>query len=254
MRMVCSELHNHTDTIARPTKITRQIYEKALKDFYNKSEGYIELILEVLNKYYRDEYDMLLFLANNEIEQFTQFAHDTPSLTNHLKGYGIIEEYNGQYDFKIDIVKRYLQERNPRKHSHETADDARAEITNRRNKLEVQLKTIIKQLMRANYGEEVARQKVLKHISYSQKNPNIQFAEIFEPRKCDFYFDEIRKLVLAEWAIFEKTFENKKKFDLNMQLVNEFRIDAHPDEITPDEMVMVRSALSQLEHISGRFF
>jgi hypothetical protein len=118
IRHVCSEI-NSMATGQRPKSIKRVDYDKAKTKFENeKSKGffYAEMILEILDKFYPDESTMLTSLAVGDLDFFYEFANESPEYTAHLLGYGIVEKNdNGEYDFKIDIIKRYLIEKENRK-------------------------------------------------------------------------------------------------------------------------------------------
>ena len=59
------------------------------------------MILDVLKQFYYDEYEMLSLLATDDINTFTFYAKSDPSYVNHLIGYGIIRENEGEYDFQM---------------------------------------------------------------------------------------------------------------------------------------------------------
>jgi hypothetical protein len=117
IRHVCS-LANKLYNTERPIEISRKMYGKAKEEFDNRYFTFVEMILSVLKDFYKDEYDMLIILANDDIDAFRDLAIDNPSYTNHLLGYGIISNTNGYYDFRIDAVKKYLLREEKYKKNH----------------------------------------------------------------------------------------------------------------------------------------
>ncbi|GJM78704.1 hypothetical protein HMSSN139_12000 [Paenibacillus sp. HMSSN-139] len=107
IRHICSVINRITSS-TRPSYIDKTIYEKAKALFKNESGNYIEMILEVLEQYYIDEYEMLKMLSVDDLESFKEFASLSPTYTNHLLGYGIVNHFNGEYSYKIELVKEYL--------------------------------------------------------------------------------------------------------------------------------------------------
>lgn len=111
IRHLCSEINNMAGS-ARPKSILRLDFDKAKKKFENeRTKGffYAQMILDILDKFYPNESTMLTSLAIGDSEFFYEFANDSPEYTAHLLGYGIVEKNDaGEFDFKIDLLKRYL--------------------------------------------------------------------------------------------------------------------------------------------------
>lgn len=63
------------------------------------------MVLGVLSNWYKDEYQMLVWLALNDINTFNGLARLSPDYINHLVKYGIIEQVDGEYKFKIEAIK-----------------------------------------------------------------------------------------------------------------------------------------------------
>lgn len=249
MRHVCSVM-NKIAPQERPTTITRQIYEKAKTIFDQEYVGYIEMVLGVLQNFYKEEYDMLQFLALDDIETFNAFARDTPQYTNHLLGYGLIENYDGNFDFKIDSVKKYLVSLNKYKKATLSLEEKWKEISERRNDIEPKIRKIIRTILMANYGEAAAKNKILDIFGEKRKSDYIAFTlkDTLNPNLAIIYFDDLRKIINKEWNIFKNIFGlDQDKFNANMKTINEHRDDAHSKDITDEEMSLVRVCLTQIE-------
>ncbi len=249
MRHVCS-IVNKISPQERPTTITRQVYEKAKAIFDQEYVGYIEMVLGVLQNFYKEEFDMLQFLALDDIDTFNAFARDTPQYTNHLLGYGLIEKYDGGYDFKIDSVKKYLVSLNKYKKATLSLEDKWREISERRNDIEPKIRKIIRTVLTANYGEAIAKNKILD--IYGEKRKSEYSArtlkDILNPNIANVFFEDLRKIINKEWSVFKNIFGlDQDKFNASMKVINEHRDDAHSKEITDDEMSLVRVSFNQIE-------
>ena len=95
----------------RPVRVDKAIYEKGKRLFIRDYSHYMELIMNVLKEHYNDEYEMLKYLAIGDDETFKEFAELSSLYTNHLIGYGIIEESRGNYSFRIEAIQEYLVEK-----------------------------------------------------------------------------------------------------------------------------------------------
>ncbi|MFN8475082.1 MAG: hypothetical protein U0822_23070 [Anaerolineae bacterium] len=136
IRQVCSIINKLLDP-ERPSSVGKAIYEQAKAKFSQEYQNYIEMILSVLRQYYPDEYAMLEYLAVNDTKTFKEFASLSPEYTNHLLGYGLIEQVNGLYGFKIESVKQHLAHKGRFKKLNPTPKEMLAEISERRNELEL---------------------------------------------------------------------------------------------------------------------
>ena len=103
MRQICSYIHTKLST-KRPVAIDKHTYQKN-KDAFNTYENgfikYAQMILEVLSKWYPDEYQMLTWMALGDYDTFNGLAKDSPEYVTHLIKYGIIAPFEDEYVFKI---------------------------------------------------------------------------------------------------------------------------------------------------------
>ncbi|MBW4428789.1 MAG: hypothetical protein KME50_31285 [Nostoc desertorum CM1-VF14] len=254
IRQVCSVIHQQNKQNI-PVKIDRIMYSLA-KDEFEKygASRYIQMMLDVLLEFYPDEYIMLESLAIGDISFFKSFANESPEYTAHLKGYGIISQNLDNYDFKIDIAKQYLENKNKYKKLHLTNEEMLQEISQRRNSLEPKLRNIIRMQLSGRYGQSKAKEIVLSIIKNSKKEyDNLPYKDLFDPDQVNIYFDKLKQIVNKEWSIFEHIFDNKNQFDSNMTIVNDNRADAHAKEITTSKMIIFRESIGWLEEHVDKF-
>ena len=248
IRHVCSVINRISDQ-QRPTQIGRKIYEKAKEIFDEEYAGYTEMILEVLKDFYSDEYYMLELLATGDSNDFNEFALSSPQYTNHLKGYGIIEQVSGEYDFCIDTVSKYLKRKSLHRKTSLTLEEKWDEISVRRNKLELRVRDIVRQQLHAHYGN-LAKDRVLSvyDIKRKSKYNALNYKSLFDPRKCQVYIEDIRKLINRDWLLFSNIFgPDQERFAASIKEVNRMRVDAHAANISDDEMSYFRVCIGYLE-------
>ena len=72
MRQMCSFLHKKVTSV-RPFKINKTFYEKEKENFFSDEQGFIQyarLVLEVLENWYSEEFEMLKYLALGDYVSF----------------------------------------------------------------------------------------------------------------------------------------------------------------------------------------
>ena len=249
IRMVCS-LINKICQQERPVRIDKTIYQNAKERFYKEYGNYVKMVITVLKEHYSDEYEMLQFLALDDYQTFNEFATCSNDYINHLVGYNIIDRNNNLYFFKIEAIKQYLIEKNKYKKLNLTLADKLKEISERRNELEPRLRTVVRTLLYAKYGENEAKKIVLDIFGEKRKtqNYNTPFKGLFNPKVTDIYFEDLRKIISKEWDVFNNVFcKDKNSFMTYMNVINKDRNDAHAKDISDDEMQYFRICATKIE-------
>lgn len=255
IRMVCSVI-NRICKDKRPVRIDKIIYQNAKEVFYKEYGNYVEMVITVLKEHYSDEYEMLRFLALDDFQTFNEFATYSNDYTNHLVGYNIIDMNNGSYFFKIEAIKQYLVEKNKYKKLKLTNAEKLSEISERRNELEPRLRSVVRTLLHAKYGENEAKRIVLDIFGEKRKSQyyNSTFRELFNPRETDIYFEDLRKIISKEWDSFSNVFcKDKDAFMTYMNVINKERNDAHAKEILDDEMEYFRICTTKIENMLNEY-
>lgn len=247
MRHVCSVI-NSIGSKERPTRVDKTLYEKAKQEFLRNYSTYMDMILNVLKEYFPDEYDMLAFLAQGDIETFKSFARDSPLYTNHLIGYGIIEEAIGNYSFRIDSIRDHLLIKQKYRKISMTQDEIWAEISERRNKIEPRLRRLCRFQLLSFYGKTKARDEALK-IMNRPRNMALAYDDLFEGGKSEIYFDDLRKIITKHWDCFKNVLgPNVEEIDNQLKTINKLRKgDAHSNPVSHEEMNLFRSCIGAIE-------
>lgn len=249
IRHVCSII-NKISNFERPIRVDRYLYEKAKKIFHNEYSSYVEMILGVLKSFYPSEFDMLKYIALDDMKTFNDLAELSPEFTNHLLGYKIIDKNNSHYSFKIDAIKDYLLAKHKYEKILNTPQERVREISERRNLLEPKLRKVVKNQLQATYGKSDATNHYLLILGEPRKSQYScnSYNELFDAKICQIYFEDMRKTIIKHYEIFKNIFgNNKDDFDYKMQSINKYRSDAHAKDITKEEMEIFRLSISFIE-------
>ena len=247
MRLVCSHIHKIVES-ERPARIDKSIYEKAKQLFETHNGSYIEMVINVLNDYYHDEYEMLTFLAVGNTALFNEYATMSDEYTSHLLGYSILDKNNQIYTFKIEAIKHYLEKKNKYTKIGLSNQEKLKEISERRNYIEPKLREIIRVVMKAKYGEVEAVQRVIDVLRTKNQLQKSSLKDVLNPNKNLIFFEDLRKIILKNWSDFENVFgKNQESFKKCMETINNCRADAHAKNITDEEMNSFRLSASKIE-------
>lgn len=249
IRHVCSVINRITPP-TRPTQIDKNIYEQAKNIFIRDYTSYIEMILEVLSRFYNEEHEMLVYLANGDMKIFNDLSDLWPAFTNHLIGYGIIQKVNNSFSFKVECVKEYLAQKQKYQRINLTQNQMLQEISERRNSLEPKIRNIVRMQLLAFHGKNGAKQKMLDIFDSKRKEKygGAAYEDLFDPNKVDIYFDDLRKIIYKNWLCFENIFDkDMQDFNDRMKAINKYRIDAHAKPITNEKMAHFRVSMCEIE-------
>ena len=261
MRHVCSTI-NEISNSKRPTKVTRKTYQKAQSKFNSevtKGEQFSDMILDVLQNYFEDEFKMLKALALGDQEKFDRFASKSPYYTKHLVGYGILEENEGVFDFKIDTLKEYLISKNRYQRVDLTDDQRSAEIAKRRKSIENDLRFMVRKQLKYNLSMQDARNEIINRIKNSTKKANavnLSYKELFDPLKTEIYIKTLEAIMVKHWeASFRRIFNcSVDSFKANMHIFNEIRsAEAHSAMIDENLFDRFRATADWIEKITSEY-
>ncbi|GJM78706.1 hypothetical protein HMSSN139_12020 [Paenibacillus sp. HMSSN-139] len=76
--------------------------------------------------------------------------------------------------------------------------------------------------------------------------------DLLNPNKSEIYFDDLRRIVVKYWSVYDNIFTMEKQdFDSMMSAINRFRADAHAKQITDDQMDFFRVCITTIENKIG---
>jgi hypothetical protein len=249
IRHLCSAT-NKTATGDRPKLIDKSIYQKCKSEFLSNSGEYLEMIVQVLQEWYPDEYEMLQYLSNGDKEAFTKFAADNAQYTQHLIGYGLINSGSEGFTFNIEAIKEFISKKHKFEKLNLSYEEKLQEITTRRNLLERNIRVISKNTLKIAHGKK-AGQVVLSAVPEERrKSIGTEDIEVLLNKdKSQLYFLDLINLIGREWVVFQNVFEvDKDKLTLMLKEINSSgRPDAHGKSISEDDFTQLRLYFKKLE-------
>ena len=249
IRHVCSVI-NRLVRNERPVRIDKVLYEDAVRLFLRDYSQFMEMILSVLKEYFRDEYEMLRTLSRGDIETFKEFAQLSPLYTNHLLGYGILQEVDGRFSFKTESIRMFIEACEQYKKLNLSDKEKWAEVSERRNSIEKELRRLCRMQLMAQIGETAARNSVISLFGEPRASRvgGLAFGDLFNGTKSGIFFTDLIKVISKEWECFKNIFgRNKEECLQHLKVINDMRIDAHAKTITEAEFQVFRLSAEKVE-------
>ena len=251
IRQACSLIHKESKG-DRPVIVDKALYQKSKKNFVSHSSHYLEMIVDVLRDWYPDEYEMLKYLAQGDMESFHEFASDGPVFTKHLTGYGLIQHSVNRYVFNIEALKEFLAHNHQYERINLSDAEKIAEIGKRRNSLEKLIRTVLRNSLRLAYGKN-AKDKIIASIPEKRREKMIDLSleTLLSKDSSPLFFLDLINIINREWETVKNVFEmEKNKLVIMLEEVNKIgRPDAHAKSISKDDFTQLRLHFNKLEAI-----
>ncbi len=252
IRQACSVIHDECK-LDRPVKVDKALYEKTKKKFIDNLTHYLNMVTQVLKDWYPDEYEMLKYLAHEDMDAFNEFAYDNAEFTKHLIGYGLIQHSGNGYAFNIEIIKEYLSHQHKYERINLTNDEMVEEVSRRRNILEKGLRKIIKNTLKIKMGKKKALEKLLSSITEPRRASlaSYDIDGLLSVDSSPLFFLDLKNVISREWESFEHIFEmEKNKIILMLDEINTIgRPEAHAKKIEQSDFDQLRLYFNKLESI-----
>lgn len=249
IRHVCSVI-NSLVRIERPVRIDKALYEEAVRIFLRDYSQFMEMILSVLKEYFPDEYEMLRILSRGDAITFKEYAQLSPLYTNHLLGYGFLQEVDGRYSFKTETIRVFIEARERYKKLNLSEKEKIAEVSERRNSIEKDLRKLCRMQLMAQMGETTARNIVISLLGEprASRAGGLAYVDLFDGNKSGIFFTDLIKIISKEWICFKNVFgPNKDECFRHLNNINDMRIDAHAKTITDTEFQVFRLSAERVE-------
>ncbi|WP_367770994.1 ATP-binding protein [Flavobacterium sp. WC2421] len=253
IRQLCSKIHQSLSK-QRPLKVTKLYYKEKIQDFNKGLIDYVEVIVDVLKKWYPNEYELLEALVLDNREKFEEITSFSEQPIIHLLGYNLIEKSDtNKYHIKINAVRDYVIEKSINKRKIVTVEDKWELVTNRRNQLELKIREIIKLNIKSKFGAK-AKDHFLKCIEERRREKlnQLNLNDIFSD-KGEIYLLDLKVYITKNWSDFENIYLDKPKFEMYLDIVNTNRIDAHAKDLNNEDLTITISALNWLNDKSDKY-
>lgn len=252
IRQACSQINKLIST-ERPILIDKALYNQAKTEFRGNSQEYLEMMIQVLAEWYPDEYEMLSFLAQGDMENFNTFAHDHTSYTRHLIGYGLVQKSASGYSFNLEEVSDLLRKKHKNDRLNLTEDEKVHEVSSRRNQLEKGLRILVRNSLKISKGANKAKEAVIAAVPEGRRSTllNQDLSGLLHRDSSPLFFLELINIIKREWETFENVFGlDKSKLAMMLEEINtKGRPDAHAKNIDEDDFQQLRLYFKKLEFI-----
>jgi hypothetical protein len=247
IRHVCS-LINEEVQVVRPYIVTKYDYEIKKVEYDKKISSYIGLILQILERWYPKEYELLEILVVNGNEMFKEKIFFCDNEIQHLSGYGILKKSSENYFITINAVKDYIKVRHESKMKPDSKEAVWQKISVERNSIESRLRSLIITTLVMNFGKKNLKEKITAYVDSSKKSV-LMGKEVRDIVDNNLYLLDLKVLILKNWNLFERVFLDKVKFEMFLDLINRYRIDAHAKTIADEDYALLTIAFKWLNEI-----
>lgn len=249
VRNVCSTINNNCTSI-RPYTVTRYRYIELKPKLDDGISALIEDIMHSLKKWYSDEYILLETLVVDGSEAFMEEITHSSEAVQHLVGYGVISEPTSsqkEYHIAINAIAEYVKKDHIVTAIPSKIEKVWAEVSQRRNRIEAELRTLVRNVITAQYGKANKRLEKFVEILDASKKSRALGKDLTYVLENVYMFDDYRLLILNNWSLFDKYFDDKSMYAIYFSFINKYRIDAHAKTIADDNMATLRIALQWFE-------
>ena len=248
-RQACSHLSKHL--VERPAVLTRKMYVDDRRHLDELLRKVVDQILNVLKTWYPDEYDMLRILASGDRDGFLSLVDSDPTFSAHVSGYGLVSDTTGCPSISIGLVAEVL---NATERRHESSaddpividwDSVRAEVSLRRNRIEIALR------QRLSFGLEMSfgKTKMNQALECIGQGRRVQLSSLsYRELWAKLYLNELIDILDTHWKIFEAWMSASKDDAISwLREVNKGRLDAHAGVMSSDQLAYLRICLRRVE-------
>lgn len=256
IRQFCSEIHKACKG-DRPVQVDRALYNKTMTSFRRPAIDYLAMIVSVLRDWYPDEYDMLRLLAAGDNATFEEFAHEHATYTKHLIGYGLMTQSPHGFTFCIGALREYLNDVHKYERINLSQEEMRSEISARRNRIEKQLRSVVRNTLLAALGRKKAGECILAAVPETRR-ASIGTSEIdilLSRDSSPLFLLELTAVIKREWSSLQNVFEmEKSRIEHILDEVNKSgRPDAHATDLSKDIFTQLRLHFKSLETILDKW-
>ena len=151
IRLLCKSINQYVKSkgTARPTEISEGIYNTVRPSFEksNEAQSFYTMILLILQENFIEEYNTLKYLAIQK--GYGEVLSETQNRDSlmHLLGYGLLDQNEGTYAIKFDVIRRFFQGKFRFEVVGLSDAEKRQEINLRYNEAEIKLRKMIKQTL-----------------------------------------------------------------------------------------------------------
>jgi hypothetical protein len=252
VRHACSKLCELVTE--RPITFTKEHFELHKKQINLALQKYVKQILNILAVWYPNEYEMVVLLSKGKYEKVESYLKEHPEFLEHIVGYGLVTLVNNKPELSLLILSTHLKDEKqkddieigiPSKGDDKGIEEIRAEISRKRNRIEVWIRELVRAGLRFRHGKK-CMSVLLASLSKERAATLCQVG--YESVFKDLYFNELIVILVKNWEIFQNWFgRDLEDVQKELKMINEFRIDAHAKDIDNEELAYLRVCFKKIE-------
>ena len=246
-RQACSYLVTRLPK-TRPAKLSIELYQKERANVVKALNANVRHVLNALKRWYPGEYEQLRNLATDP-EGWSQRLEQSPTVIEHLEGYGLVRQNAQRPSITIGLVNEYLA-REPEPNSElpeglRSAEDLLSEIMLRRDPLERKLRGLIATTLSVQYGNKAPGRAL---DSFTKDRRDVLAGYGYQAMWKETYLKELIALLEREWPLFQTFFAcDKADIVVWLRTINDFREDAHAGDVPEDYVGQLRFCFRKIE-------
>lgn len=254
IRHVCSLIYDGAPQ-RRPYIVDKQIYERAKKNFNSKNASYTEMILEGIRRDFPDEYEMLSYLALEDLDHFNEFL-SYADIIRHVIGYGIIAQSDNSYYFKIEAIKDHIKLMHKYNKQNVSQDDIAMEVAERRRKTERGLRNLVRTVFIINHKNDGVSRIISSVARLATKIGSCRgLNQILSSESKILLLSDLTDIISANFILFSELFDNDiVKFTYHSDVLRRYRNEeAHSRTIGKPEFIELRKTFEYFENVISDF-
>ncbi len=272
-RMACKvEVNKIIETNSMPARLLETDLRAHEVERDRQLHADIDNVLELLRRWYRNEWEMLGLLATGETAFFDDMAATDPRTVQHLVSYGLVTGVPAR--LKVPVLRMFLEESGrstagaPVRGSDASSDaepaadgldDLLAETGRTRNRLERKLRKFVKRVLRTRHGDAWIR-RLLESVPEDQRKllQGVDADRILNER---LFLLTLIDSIARNWPdCFDVLGKGDKSVQVSkeavtvlLHFVNGHREDAHAKDTSAATVAAVKTAAAALEAAIDRY-
>jgi hypothetical protein len=247
IRQLASQVHRQIAT-TRPRDVSLLSCREAELSSSSDFKRYMGEILDSLGSFYPDEFEMIEYLAEDNLAEFAELADYDTAYVEHLIGYGLVSRRGADYEFAFEAAKDAVKQATHKQSAIELGDKW-AEISKRRNQLEEEIRTALyhwairltAQEWTETWSQSLSQKRLTELGALTRQ-------EAFSRNNSPLYLLDLMGIIR-----YSKQYSNHDSSNMSIlaaiDIVNRNRIDAHAKKISDNDYLKLSQALIFLENI-----
>lgn len=268
-RQACSRVFEDKKSLEKPVSITEKYLSATETERDLHVFSHAENVLSVLQRWYPLEFEMLEYLAENDIDAFVGLERASPDFSAHLRAYGLVR--GKPPELSMEFLASYLRSKKNIERATASVDKNKIDDTStsgegddaelkrlselgfHRNRVEIKLRKFIKRILIASKGPARWIDPILASLP-SDRRERLAGVDRDEILQDHLFLLDLLTVVLKHWFVFSHLEQqpgqsrvNKSQFEVIVDFLNKHREDAHARIVDDGTLASVALAGATLE-------